>query len=203
MLDLKLRVLLRHLATIDALDQHALRLEEALGHLIGERAHRDDRKARIELHRRYRVAGAGTNESLLEMRVRDRFIGADEPRAELHPRGSHLEIGQHRLAAPDAAGDEDWDLGNVRQYLLDEDTGRHRTDMAARLHALDDDGVGAHPNQLPGDHERRREAHKLDAGGIDAPNRGGARQGAGEDDMAHLARRADIDQLHQLPSDGG
>jgi len=75
-------------------------------------------------------------------------MGADEARAELHARRPHLEICQDRVAAADAARDEDRHLGDVRQDLLGEHAGRDGADVAARLHALDDDGVGRHAHEL-------------------------------------------------------
>src|SRR6185437_2501378 len=115
MLDLELRLLLRQLAAPEALENLPLQLEKAPRSLVGERAHRDHRKARVELHRWHRIACDGANEGLLEARMGDRFMGADKARAELYARCAHLEIGDDRLAAADAASDEDRHLGDVRQ----------------------------------------------------------------------------------------
>ena len=65
-----------------------------------------------------RVARRGADEGLLEARMGDRFAGADKAGAELHAGGAHFEIGQHRLAAADAAGDEHRHLAEMRQDLL-------------------------------------------------------------------------------------
>src|SRR5437879_4074291 len=90
MLDLELRVLLRQLTAVEAVDDLPLYRAEALGRGVGEGAHRDYRKPRIELGRRHRVARRGANKGALEMRVGDRFVGADKAGAELDARGSHL-----------------------------------------------------------------------------------------------------------------
>src|SRR5205823_10969522 len=153
MLDLELCGLEVDLAAIEAVDDGALELEEALARLIDESAHRDHRKARIELHREYGIAGAGPEEGLLEARVGDRFGGADEAGAELAARGAHLEIAEDGLAAADPAGDEHRHLADLGQDLLGQHAGRDRADMAAGLHPLDDDRVGAGAQQLPGQHQ--------------------------------------------------
>ena len=70
-------------------------------------------------------------------------LGADEARAELAAGGAHAQIGGDRLAVADAAGDEHRHLAQLRQDLLRQHAGRDRADMAARLHALDDQRVGA------------------------------------------------------------
>ncbi len=158
MLDLELRVLLRNLAADEAVDHVALQRQEGARAGIGEGAHRDHREARIELRRGHRIARAGADEGLLEARMRDRFMGADKARAELHAGRAHLEISEDRLAAADAAGDENRHVRQMRQDFLRQNAGRDRADMAARLHALDDDGVGAHAHELLGDDERGREA---------------------------------------------
>src|SRR3990172_2072035 len=53
--------------------------------------------------------------------------------------------------------------------------GRARADMPPRLHALDDEGVGARAHQLLGEHERRGEADHLGAARLDAGDGRGRR----------------------------
>src|SRR4051794_19387775 len=105
MLDLELRLLLRQLAPIEALDHIALDRAEPLGCRIGEGPHWDYGKAGIELDRRHRIARRRPDKRLLDRGVGDRFIGADETGAELNPGSAHFQKGQDRLAAPDPAGD--------------------------------------------------------------------------------------------------
>ena len=197
MLDLQLRRLLVDLAAIDAADHLALIVHEAAHAVIDQRAHRDHGEARIELHRRHGVAGAGADEGLLEQRMGDRFRGADEAGAELAAGSAHLEIAEDGLAAADAAGDEHRHLADRRQDLLRQHAGRDRADMAAGLHALDDDGVGAGAHQLAGDHQGRGEAQQLGAALLDACQRGAGREAAGQHDVPDLVVEADIDQLHR------
>ena len=125
----------------------------------------------------------------------DRFVGADKPGAELHAGRAHLEIGQHRLAAPDAAGDEHRHLAEMRQHLLRQHRGRYRADMAAGFAAFDDDRVGADAHQLVRDRQRRREADDPRAAVADPLDRRDAGHAAGEHDMADAPGEADIDQL--------
>ena len=177
MLDLELRVLLRQLAAVEPVDDLALRLAEPLGRRVGQRAHRNDRKARVELDRRHRVARRGADEGLLEARVGDRFVGADEPRAELHARRRPSpDRTSDRLAAADAAGDEYRHLGQMRQDLLRQHRGRDRPDMAAGLAALDDDRVGARCapacGRSPAPARSRRRGRRRRAG-AGSPRRGG------------------------------
>ena len=86
-------------ALVEAVDHLALHLVELLDAVIDQRPHRDDRKARVELDRRHRVAGRGAEKGLLEIRMGDRFRRADETRPELHAGGTHLQVTEHRLAA--------------------------------------------------------------------------------------------------------
>src|SRR5665213_3521760 len=58
-LDVELRILLRDLASEEAIYDLALVLNKHARASIGQRAHRNDRKAGIELHRRHRVARRG------------------------------------------------------------------------------------------------------------------------------------------------
>ena len=67
--------------------------------VVGEGAHRDHREARIELHRRHRVARRGADEGLLELRMGDRFGGADEAGAEL-ARRRRPSPDSDRIASP-------------------------------------------------------------------------------------------------------
>src|SRR6185437_11640124 len=128
MLDLELRVVTRDLAAIETIDDRALTFCESLCAFIGERPHRNDREARIDLHREHGVARAGAQEGLLEAAMRYRFTGTDETRPELHARRAHFEIGDDRFAAADAAGNEDRNFAERRQNLLRQDAGRDRAD---------------------------------------------------------------------------
>ncbi len=104
----------------------------------------------------------------------NQFVGADKAGAELHAGRAHFEIGQHRLAAADAAGDKHRHLAQMRQDFLRQHRGRDRPDMPARLAALDDDRVGAHAHELFRDREHRREAHDACAAVTHPLDRGGA-----------------------------
>ena len=95
--------------------------------------------------------------------MRDQFRGADEPRAELHAGGAHLQIAHDRLAAADAAGNENRHVADLGQDFLGQHRGGDRADMAAGLHALDDQRVGARANELLGQDQRRGEADQLGA----------------------------------------
>src|SRR5204862_7915396 len=133
------------------------------------------------------------DEGALELRVGDRFMSTDETGAELHPGGAHFEIGQDGLAAADPAGDEYGHLGQMRQYLLRQNRGRYRTDMAARLAALDDDGIRPHAHELLGQDQRRGKAQHPRSAGADALDRRDRRDAAGQHDMADPVLYADID----------
>ena len=126
-------------------------------------------------------------------------FGADEARAELDADRAHFEIGGDRLAAADPAGDEHRNvLGDDGQDFLRQHRGRNRADMAAGLHALDHQRVGARAHQLLRQRQRGREADQLGAAGLDPLDRPARRKAAGEHDMADLVLRADVDQLAQL-----
>ena len=60
------------LALVEQLGDLALLGGELLGALVLERAHRDHRQARIDLHAGHRIAGVGAEEGLLEIGVGDR-----------------------------------------------------------------------------------------------------------------------------------
>ena len=198
MLDLELRVLLRELAAREPVDHAALERHELARAVVRKGAHRDHRKARVELLRRHGVARAGADEGLLEARMRDRFIGADEARAELHAGRAHLEISDDRLAAADPAGDEHRHIAQMRQDLLRQHAGRDRADMAASFHALDDDGIGAHAHEFSRDRKGGREADHLGAAVLDARDRGPARHAAREHDVADAAADAHVDERQKL-----
>ena len=128
---------------------------------------------------------------------------ADEAGAELAAHRPHLQIAGHQPAMADPAGDEDRDVGGERrQYLLGEHRGRDRADMAARLHALDHQGVDSRADQLLRQRQRRSEADQLGAVALDPVDRSRRRQPAGEDDMADLVPGADVDQLGELRMHG-
>ena len=162
MLDLELRVLLRQLAAVEALDDLALhRRGSARVAGIGERAHRDHRKARIELHRRHRVARRGADEGPLEMRMRDRFVGADKARAELHarPRPSRDRRGsprrgrcrRRRTPAPRVR------CGRISCASTAVETGPIWPPASLPSMTI---ASAPHAHQLLGQHQRRREAQR-------------------------------------------
>ena len=157
-LDRQRRLVVGQLAAAMARDHVDLGGGEVPGRLIDERPYRDDLELGVDLHGRHGVAGARADERLLEARVGDRFAGAHEARAHLAAGGAHAQIGGDRLAMADAAGDEHRHLAQVRQDLLGEHAGRHRADVAAGLHAFDDQRIGARAHQAPGDGEARGEA---------------------------------------------
>ena len=126
-------------------------------------------------------------------------VRADEARAELDPDRAHFEIGGDRLAAPDPAGDEHRDVGgDVGQDFLAQHAGRDRADVAAGLHPLDHQRVGARADHLLGQRQRRGEGDQLGATRLDAVDRAARGQPAGEHDVGHLVLGADVDQLAQL-----
>ena len=162
----------------------ALHRDKPLGCRIGERAHRDHRKARIELNRSDRVARRGPDEGLFEARVSDRFTRANKAGSELDAGGAHFEIGQDRFPAADAARYEHRNLGEMRQDLLRQHAGRDRSDMPARLAAFNDDRIGAHAHELARKAEGRCETQDPRAASLDCAHRGTARQTAGQHDVA-------------------
>ena len=199
MLDFELRVLLRQLAAVEPVDDRALHLAKPLGCRVGQRAHRDDRKARIELHRRHRVARRGADEGLLEARMGDQFVGADKTGAELHPGGAHLEIGQHRLAAADPAGDEYRHLGRGAASISCASTAVETGPIwpPASLPSMT---IASAPmrTSLRAIAERRRKAEDAGAAvALIAAIAALARHAAGEHDMADAVRDADLDQLER------
>ena len=198
MFDLQLRLGHRDAAFVQALRHFALLGGEQFAAGVLQRAHRDHRQARVDLHARHRVAGAGANERLLEIGMRDRFGRADEARAELHARRTHVEIARDRLAAADAAGDEHRHrFGDLGQHLLREHAGRNGADMATGLHALNHQRIDARPDQLLGERQRRREADDLGAALLDRFQRPLGRQAPGEHDMADLVLGAHRDQVEE------
>ena len=125
----------------------------------------------------------------LKLRMGDRFGGADEARAELARRPPPSPDSRDRLAAADAAGDEDRHVADLGQDLLGQHRCRHRADMAARLHALDHDRIGAGAHQLLGQDQGRGEAHQLGPALLDPLHGDPGRQAAGEHDMARPCDR--------------
>src|SRR4051812_6024806 len=195
MFDFELRLFLRHLASVEPLDKEPLDFAEAIGCRIDEGADRNDRETRVELHRSYGIARRSANESAFEQRVSDRFMGADETRAELNPGGAHFEIGEDCLAATDAARDEYGHLSEVRQHFLGEHRSRNRPDMATRLMTLDDDRVSAHADQLLRQHEGGGKAQPAGPAVADALDSRRAWDAAGEHHMTDAPAYAHIDQL--------
>ena len=203
MLDLQLRGLLVDLAAVELVDDAALGLEEALGRRIGDGAHGNDGKARIELDRGHRIARRGADEGLLEAGMGDRFGGADEARAELHAGRAHLQIAQRsprrgrcrRRRRPARRGSRGriscastevvtgpiWPPASMPSMMIA--SAPERTSFLARTRA------GAkHISLAPPFFTRCDGA--------------AGRQAAGEHDMAHLVLEADIDQLLELGMQG-
>src|SRR5690606_5154618 len=149
MLDRELCLLLIELARAEAPDHLVLELDEPTHAGVLQRAHRYDRKARIHLDRGDGVACAAAEKDALEIRMRDRFGGADEPGSELAAGCPHLQIGEHRFAATDPARDEHRHLADHRQDLLREYAGRDRADMPTRFGPFDDERVGTVADELP------------------------------------------------------
>src|SRR6201987_83154 len=137
----------------------------------------------------------GPDEGLLEARVSDRFMCANKAGAELDAGGAHFEIGQHRFPAADPARYENRDLAEMRQDLLRQYAGRDRSNMSARLAAFYDDRIGAHAHELARKTERRCETQDPSAAPLDRPDRGAARQTAGQHHVADPMRRAYLDQV--------
>src|SRR4029077_9351685 len=71
MLDFELRLLLHQLTAVEAVDNFALDRAEPLGRRVRERAHRYDRKPRIELGREHRIARRRADEGALEAGMGD------------------------------------------------------------------------------------------------------------------------------------
>ncbi len=198
MLDLQLCRLLVEFPGQESVAGLRLVAQEALGAFIDQAAHRDHREALIQLHRGQRVAGGGADEGLLEALVRDGFLGGGEAGAELRAGGTHFQIGEDGLAAADPAGDEHRHLADMRQDLLRQDVERHRADMPAGLGALDHQCVGAAADQSLCQHQRRGEGDQLGAAVLHRAHRAARRDAAGQHDMAHLRRQADLDQVVEL-----
>ena len=130
--------------------------------------------------------------------MRDRFVRADEARAELDAGRAHLQIAGDRLAPADAAGDEHGQhVGDLGQHLLREHAGGDRADMAAGLHPLDHQRIDAGADQLLREASVGGEADHLGARRLDPLDRAAGRQPAGEHDMADVVAGADLDQLDQ------
>jgi hypothetical protein len=114
------------------------------------------------------------------------------------PDRAHFEIAGDQPAMADAAGDEDRNLGGKRRkYFLRQHRSRDRTDMAARFHPFDDQSVNARSDQLPGQRKSGGKADQFGAAPLDPLDRSAGRQPAGQDDMADLMFRADVDQVAQ------
>ena len=108
--------------------------------------------------------------------------------------GAHAQIGGDGFAVPDPAGDEHRHLAQMRQDLLGEHAGRDRPDVPARLHAFDDQRVGAGAHQALGHGEAGGEAEQPGAAVLDPRDGRAIGQPAGQDDVAHPLRAADVDQ---------
>ena len=86
MLDLELRLLVRHLAAIEAVDHRALGLAEAPVAALASARTGITGNSRVELHRRHRVARCGADKGRLKRGWAVDSVGADEPGADLHAR---------------------------------------------------------------------------------------------------------------------
>ena len=142
------------------------------------------------------------DERLLEIRMRNALGRTDETRAHLDASSTHVEISGDRLAMADAASDEDRQIRHVlaheREDLLGKHAGGDRSDMTARLHALDDQRIHAGTRKLSRDAERGRESEELGAAILDPRHGRFARQTAGQHDMADLMLAADVDQRIEI-----
>ncbi len=198
MLDAELRLGHVDAALVEQQRDLALLGGEFLRALVLERAHRDHRQARVDLHRGDRVARPRAEEGLLELGMGDALGCAGEAGAELHADRAHFEVAGDRLAAADPAGDEHQVLvGQRRQELLRQHRGRHRADVAAGLHPLDDQRVAARAQQLLRQRQCRGEHDDLRAERLDRLDAALGRDSAGEHDMADAVLAADLDQLEQ------
>ena len=137
-------------------DDLALEIVKAPGAGVGKRAHRDDRKTRIDLDRRQRVARPRAHESLFERRVRNRLGGANESRTQLAPGRAHFEIHRNGFAPANAAGDKDRHAAHVRQDFLGQHRRRHGTDVTAGFGAFDYDSIDAAAHKSLGESQGRR-----------------------------------------------
>src|SRR5690606_5174316 len=142
-LDLELRVGHLDLPRIEQVGDFALLEVEQLAALVPQRADRDDRQARVDLHARHGITRAGPGEGLLEGWVSDALGRAGETGAQLHAHRAHFEIAGDRFAAADPAGDEHQVLlGQRGKEFLGQDARRNRTDVAARFHSFDHQRIG-------------------------------------------------------------
>src|SRR5690606_28160731 len=202
-LDLQLRFGHFDAAFVEYLRDLALLGGEKLRSLVPERADREHREARIDLDAGDGVARIGAAEGLLEFGMGDRFGRAGEARVKPHASRAHLEVAGDRFAATDAAGDEDQVLVAQRgQELLREDAGGNRTDVAACLHALDNQRVGAGAEQLLGQGQRGGKDDDLAAERLDRLDAALGRNAAGQRDVADAVLGADFDQLEQVRMHG-
>ena len=137
--------------------------------------------------------------AFLKLAMGDASVRADEAGAELDPDRAHFEVSGDRLAAADPAGDEDRNIfRDVGQDFLRQHRGRHRADVAAGLHALDDQRVGARAYQFLREGQRGREADQLRAARFDPVDRAARGKAAGKNDVGDAMIGADVDQLGQL-----
>jgi hypothetical protein len=111
MLDLELRLAHVDLARIEQLGDFDLLGGEFLGALVLQRAHRDHRQARIDLHAGDRIAGRGAEEGLLEIAGCAMLSVRRQSACRAGRRSAHFEIAGDRLAPADAAGDEHRHIG--------------------------------------------------------------------------------------------
>mgnify|MGYP003342413340 CR=1 FL=1 len=140
MFDFQLRR--RHVdgAPVEQIGNLALLGGEQLAAGILQRAHRDHRQPRVDLNARHRIARRGADERLLELRVRDRFGGANEPGTELATGRAHLEVHGDRRPATDATGNLYLGTGDnvtYRDMVRDPSILIHEG-----VHAIIDDYVG-------------------------------------------------------------
>ncbi len=120
----------------------------------------------------------GADEGLLEARMGDRFMGADEARAELHAGRAHLEIGR-AIASPRPMppATNTGTSREMRQDLLRQHAVETGPIWPPASHALDDDRVGAHAHELLARcASAGAKQSELGAAVLDARDRRGARE---------------------------
>ena len=126
--------------------------------------------------------------------MRHGLAGADKPGAELDARRSHPEVAGDRLAATDAAGNEDRNAIDMGEGLLGQNARRHGTDVTARLHPLDHDPIDSAAHQAPRDGQGRSKGKDTHSGLPDTPDRGCLGKSSRQHDVGDGAGNADIDQ---------
>ena len=198
MLDDKLGGFFGQLAGLEPLQRLALVLQELLGPRIDQAAHRNDRETLIQLDRRQRIAGVGTDEGALEVRVRDALGRGGKARAKLGAGGPHFQIGQDRLTPAEPAGHENRHVAQVGQNFLRQHGQRNRANMPAGLAALDDNGVRPRAHQPLGQYQGGGKGDQLGAAILHRAHRGPGRDATGEHHMGHTGLQRHPHQVVDL-----